>query len=92
MNKSQFKAGALALLLTAALAACNDDGSMMPSATRAPPATTNFETFTNDQVQLSTCETLAETDINGLDFSFPMDQDSSDAQDVSMVSPACKAS
>jgi hypothetical protein len=92
MNKTLLRGGAVGLLLTAILAGCNDDGTTVPPATKTPPATTNFETFTNNQVQTATCENLAATEINGLDFTFPMDQDTADADEVSMISPACTVS
>ena len=91
MNKSELIRGALAILLAATLAGCNDDTTALQPTKSVPSATTNFEMFTNNQVQQATCETLAETEINGLDFSFPMDQDTADAQEVSKIAPACTA-
>lgn len=92
MNQSQLRGGALSLLVIAILAGCNDDTTAaMPAPKSAPPATTNFETFTDNQVQQATCETLAEADVNGLTFSFPMDQDTIEAQEVSKIAPACTA-
>jgi hypothetical protein len=92
MNKTVLKGGALGLLLSATLAGCNDDGTTVPPAKQPPPATTNFKMFTDNQVQQATCETLATTEVNGLDFAFPMDEDTADAAEVSMISPACTVS
>jgi hypothetical protein len=71
------------------LAGCHDDtatSSTPPPATNMPTA---FETFTQSQVKIATCNSLVAVEIDAATFGFAADQDEADPRDISGVTPGC---